>query len=105
MLGTDADLLLMSGTCGALDAEAGRAYWLAEAVHHDYGTVRPYLFDRDRACDWPAGRGGEAYFGDMAVTGSRLTHTRTPDGHSTSHCPHVAAAVDGGRGATVGNPE
>src|SRR3546814_6466081 len=82
MLGTDADLLLMSGTCGALDAEAGRAYWLAEAVQHDYGTVRPDRFDRYRAGDWPAGEVGEAYFCAMADPGTGLPHARIASGDS-----------------------
>src|SRR3546814_20496306 len=58
MLGTDADLLLMSGTCGALDAEAGRAHWLAAGGPPDCGTVRPARFDRYCAGAWPAGEVG-----------------------------------------------
>src|SRR3546814_11768742 len=59
MLGTDADLLLMSGTCGALDAAAGRAYWLAEAGQHYYGTVPTDRIARLPPRRWPAGQGGK----------------------------------------------
>src|SRR3546814_11938079 len=102
MLGTDADLLLMSGTCGALDAEAGRAYWLAEAVQHDYGTVRPDRFDRYRAGDWPAGEVGEAYFCALAEPGTGLPHARNADGDSIIPCPRVAAGRGAGAGAAPG---
>ncbi|MBB5705631.1 5'-methylthioadenosine/S-adenosylhomocysteine nucleosidase [Sphingopyxis panaciterrulae] len=101
MLGTDADLLLMSGTCGALDAEAGRAYWLAEAVQHDYGTVRPDRFDRYRAGDWPVGEVGEAHFCAMADPGTGLPHARIASGDSFIACPDVAAGLVRGLGATL----
>ena len=43
LLGAEADLLMMSGTCGALGAAPG-AYWLAEALQHDYGATHPGRF-------------------------------------------------------------
>ncbi|NJS15467.1 MAG: purine phosphorylase, partial [Sphingopyxis sp.] len=33
--------LLMSGTCGRMSDVSGDAFWLAEAVQHDYGAARP----------------------------------------------------------------
>lgn len=93
LFGADADLLLMSGTCGALDAEAGRAYWLAEAVQHDYGTVRPGSFDRYRAGDWPAGEAGEVHFAAMPDPGLGLPHARIASGDSFLACPDVGAGI------------
>ena len=101
LFGDDADLLLMSGTCGALDAEAGRAYWLAEAVQHDYGTVRPDRFDRYRAGEWPAGEVGEAHFAAMPDPGLGLPHARIASGDSFIACPDVAAGLVRGLGATL----
>src|SRR3546814_12905729 len=48
MLGGDAEILLMTGTCGSLSAAPG-AYWIAEASQHDYGANQPGLFRRYRA--------------------------------------------------------
>ncbi|HEX2812645.1 MAG TPA: purine phosphorylase [Sphingopyxis sp.] len=101
LFGADADLLLMSGTCGALDAEAGRAYWLAEAVQHDYGTVRPDRFDRYRAGDWPAGEAGEVHFTAMPDPGLGLPHARIASGDSFVACPDVGAGIARGLGAAL----
>lgn len=101
LFGADSDLLLMSGTCGALDAEAGRAYWLAEAVQHDYGTVRPDRFDRYRAGDWPAGEAGEVHFTAMPDPGLGLPHARIASGDSFVACPDVGAGIASGLGAAL----
>lgn len=101
LFGADAGLLLMSGTCGALDAAAGQAYWLAEAVQHDYGTVRPDRFDRYRAGDWPAGEVGEAHFAAMPDPGLGLPHARIASGDSFIACPDVAGGIARGLGATL----
>lgn len=95
------DLLLMTGTCGALGAEAARAYWIAEAVQHDYGTVRPDRFDRYRAGEWPAGEPGDAHFSAMADPGLGLTHARIASGDSFIACPDVGAGIARGAGATL----
>ena len=65
-LARDADLLLMTGTCGSLGARPG-AYWIAEALQHDYGANQPGLFRRYRAGEWPIGEAGEAHFVAMAM--------------------------------------
>lgn len=90
LLGADADLLLMTGTCGALGAAPG-AYWLAEAVQHDYGAVHPGLFRRYRAGDWPMGEPGEAHFSAMADPGLGLPHARIASGDHFVACPDAAA--------------
>lgn len=90
LLGADTDLLLMTGTCGALGAAPG-AYWLAEAVQHDYGAVHPGLFRRYRAGDWPMGEPGEAHFSAMPDPGLGLPHARIASGDSFVACPDAAA--------------
>lgn len=101
MLGGRADLLLMSGTCGALGAAAGRAYWIAEAVQHDYGAVHPGAFRRYRAGDWPIGEAGEAHFAAMADPGLALPHARIASGDSFVACPDAAAELARTLGATL----
>ena len=90
MLGGDADLLLMSGTCGSLGAAPG-AYWLAEAVQHDYGANEPGRFRRYRAGEWPIGEAGEAHFAAMPDPGLGLPHARIASGDSFVACPDAAA--------------
>lgn len=101
LFGGDADLLLMSGTCGALDAEAGRAYWLAEAVQHDYGAAQPGLFRRYRAGEWPIGEAGEAHFAAMPDPGLDLPHARIASGDSFVACPEAAALLVRDLGAAL----
>ncbi|MBY4637721.1 5'-methylthioadenosine/S-adenosylhomocysteine nucleosidase [Sphingopyxis sp. XHP0097] len=90
VFGADADLLLMSGTCGSLGAAPG-AYWIAEALQHDYGATHPGLFRRYRAGDWPMGEAGEAHFAAMADPGLGLPHARIASGDSFVACPDAAA--------------
>lgn len=90
MLGGDADLLVMSGTCGSLGAAPG-AYWLAEAVQHDYGANEPGRFRRYRAGEWPIGEAGEAHFAAMPDPGLGLPHARIASGDSFVACPDAAA--------------
>ena len=90
MLGGDADLLLMTGTCGSLGAAPG-AYWIAEAVQHDYGASQPGLFRRYRAGEWPIGEAGEAHFSAMADPGLGLPRARIASGDSFVACPDAAA--------------
>lgn len=99
LLGADADLLLMTGTCGALGAAPG-AYWLAEAVQHDYGAAHPGLFRRYRAGDWPMGEPGEAHFSAIADPGLGLPHARIASGDSFVACPDAAADLQS-LGATL----
>lgn len=90
MLGGDADLLVMSGTCGSLGAAPG-AYWLAEAVQHDYGANEPGRFRRYRAGEWPIGEAGESHFAAMPDPGLGLPHARIASGDSFVACPDAAA--------------
>ncbi|MFC3784530.1 adenosylhomocysteine nucleosidase [Sphingopyxis italica] len=85
-----ADMLLMTGTCGSLGAAPG-AYWIAEALQHDYGANQPGLFRRYRAGDWPIGEAGEAHFTAMADPGLGLPHARIASGDSFVACPDAAA--------------
>ncbi|WP_422059019.1 purine phosphorylase [Sphingopyxis sp.] len=100
MLGGEADLLLMSGTCGSLGAAPG-SYWIAEAVQHDYGAMQPGLFRRYRAGDWPIGEAGEAHFSALADPGLGLPHARIASGDSFVACPDAAADLADNLGATL----
>jgi len=101
MLGADADMLLMSGTCGALGAADARAYWIAEAVQHDYGAAHPGAFRRYRAGEWPMGEAGEVHFAAMPDPGLDLPHARIASGDSFVACPDAAADLASGVGATL----
>ncbi|WP_283420180.1 5'-methylthioadenosine/S-adenosylhomocysteine nucleosidase [Sphingopyxis sp. Geo48] len=90
MISGDADLLVMSGTCGSLGAAPG-AYWLAEAVQHDYGANEPGRFRRYRAGEWPIGEAGESHFAAMPDPGLGLPHARIASGDSFVACPDAAA--------------
>jgi len=100
MLGADADMLLMTGTCGALGAAPG-AYWIAEAVQHDYGAAQPGRFRRYRAGEWPIGEPGEAHFTAMPDPGLNLPHARIASGDSFVACPDAAADLANHVGATL----
>ena len=91
LFGASADVILMTGTCGALGAAPG-AYWIAEALQHDYGAVHPGTFRRYRAGDWPMGEATEAHFTAMPDPGLGLPHARIASGDSFIACPQ--AAVD-----------
>lgn len=100
MLGANSDMLLMTGTCGALGAAPG-AYWIAEAVQHDYGAAQPGLFQRYRAGEWPIGEPGEAHFTAMPDPGLGLPHARIASGDSFVACPDAAAGLAHHLGATL----
>ena len=100
MLGGDTDMLIMSGTCGSLGAAPG-AYWLSEAVQHDYGANEPGLFRRYRAGEWPIGEAGEAHFAAMGDPGLGLPHARIASGDSFVACPQAAAELADTLGATL----
>jgi len=89
-LAGDADVLLMTGTCGSLGAAPG-AYWIAEALQHDYGANEPGRFRRYRAGDWPIGEAREAHFAAMADPGLGLPPARIASGDSFVACPDAAA--------------
>lgn len=83
LFGAEADLWLMTGTCGGLDARAG-AYWIAEAVQHDYGAAINGGFRRYRAGEWPLGEAGALSFAAMPAggLGLGLPHARIATGDS-----------------------
>lgn len=89
-LAGDVDMLLMTGTCGSLGAAPG-AYWISEALQHDYGASQPGLFRRYRAGEWPIGEAGEAHFSAMSDPGLGLPHARIASGDSFVACPDAAA--------------
>lgn len=99
LYGADVDRILMTGTCGALGAAPG-AYWIAEALQHDYGAVHPGTFRRYRAGDWPMGEAGEAHFAAMPDPGLGLPHARIASGDSFVACPTAAADLQS-LGATL----
>lgn len=98
-LASDADMLVMTGTCGSLGAAPG-AYWLAEALQHDYGATHPGLFRRYRAGEWPMGEAGEAHFAALPDPGLGLPHARIASGDSFVACPDAAAGLQS-LGATL----
>ncbi len=103
LLAADADILLMTGTCGALGAAPG-AYWIAEALQHDYGAAHPGAFRRYRAGDWPMGEAGPevlgAHFTAMPDPGLGLPHARIASGDSFIACPDAATDLQS-LGATL----
>ena len=99
LLGANTDLILMTGTCGALGAAPG-AYWIAEALQHAYGAVHPGTFRRYRAGDWPMGEAAEAHFTAMPDPGLGLPHARIASGDSFVACPQAAADLQA-LGATL----
>src|SRR3546814_13057842 len=90
----------MTGTCGSLGAAPG-AYWIAEALQHDYGADQPGLFRRYRAGEWPIGDAGEAHFHAMADPGLGLPHARIASGDSFVAFPDAAAALAALRAARM----
>lgn len=79
VFGVDADVILMAGTCGALDAPAG-AYWIAQAVQHDYGHAKSGGFTRYPAGDMPVGKAGPLNFIAEADLGLGLPHAHIASG-------------------------
>jgi len=104
MLAQEADILLMTGTCGSLGAAPG-AYWLSEAVQHDYGASEPGLFRRYRAGEWPIGAMGSqadgVHFAAMPDPGLGLPHARIASGDSFIACPDAAADLKDNLGTTL----
>lgn len=85
--------LLMSGTCGRLNAIAGDAFWIAEAVQHDYGAARTGGFIPYPAGDWPMGPAATRPFAAMPDPGLGLPHARIASGDSFVECPATAARL------------
>lgn len=79
VFGVDADIVVMTGTCGALDAEAG-PYWIAQAVQHDYGAAQSGDFTRYRAGDLPVGKARALNFVATDDHGLGLPHAHIASG-------------------------
>jgi adenosylhomocysteine nucleosidase len=92
LFGVDADIILMSGTCGALDAKAG-AYWIAKAVQHDYGAAQASGFQRYRAGDWPMGEPEALTFRPIKDPKLGLPHANIASGDSFVADPVAAAEI------------
>lgn len=92
LFGAEMDLLLMTGTCGALAAPPG-AYWIAEAVQHDYGAAESGGFLRYPAGEWPMGAAGPLAFAAMADPNLGLPHARIASGDSFVADPIAAAEM------------
>ena len=97
----DADRIIMVGTCGALNAPAGQAYWIAEAVQHDYGARDAQTFRRYRGGVWPMGDAGELHFTAMPDPGLGLPHARIASGDAFVACPDAAAEMVAALGAQL----
>lgn len=94
------DLIVMTGTCGALSPARG-AHWIADAVQHDFGAALPKGFRRYRAGDWPIGPAGDVHFTPVADPGLGLPHARIASGDAFIACPDTAAEVARGVAATL----
>jgi adenosylhomocysteine nucleosidase len=81
------DALWMTGCCGRVGALTGEAFWISEAVQHDYGSRLASGFTAYRAGDWPIGPAGEAHFAAMPDPGLGLPHARIASGDSFVGCP------------------
>ena len=85
--------LLMSGTCGRLTDISGDAFWLAEAVQHDYGAARAEGFAPYPAGDWPMGAAADRPFCAMPDPGLGLPHARIASGDAFVEDPALAARL------------
>lgn len=90
LFGVEADLILMSGTCGALDAKAG-AYWIAKAVQHDYGSAQSGGFQRYRAGTMPMGKPKNLAFTPITDPKLGLPHAHIASGDRFVADPAAAA--------------
>ncbi len=93
--------LVMTGTCGRLTDRAGDAFWLAEAVQHDYGAAHPGGFTPYRGGDWPIGPAGPLAFAAMADPGLGLPHARIISGDAFVACPDRAGELARALGADL----
>jgi adenosylhomocysteine nucleosidase len=85
--------VLMTGACGRLSDIAGDAFWLSEAVQHDYGAARGDGFVSYPAGDWPMGEPAQRAFAAMPDPGLGLPHARIASGDSFVECPATAARL------------
>ncbi len=85
-----ADMLLMSGTCGKIGAAEGSAFWLTQAVQHDYGLEVPGGFVHYSAGAMPHGEASLTHYTAMADHGLGLPHARIASGDRFIACPERA---------------
>ena len=88
----DADCVLVAitGTCGRLADIEGAAFWIARAIQHDYGALRPEGITQYRAGDWPMGEARDPAFTAMPDPGSGLPHASIISGDVFLECPATA---------------
>lgn len=91
----DADTVLvaMTGTCGRIADGEGDAYWIARAIHHDYGARNAGGFTPYRAGDWPMGEARDPAFTAMPDPSSGLPHATILSGDLFMECPDTASAL------------
>lgn len=88
-----AELVVMTGVCGRLVPVGGHAFWLAEAVQHDYGAARDGRFERYTAGSFPIGPVALEPFLAMPDPGVGLPHARIASGDAFVEDPVPAAAL------------
>lgn len=85
--------VLMTGVCGRVAPLDGTAFWLAEAVQHDYGATRGGRFERYTAGALPIGPAALAPFRAMTDPGVGLPHARIASGDAFVEDAAAAAAL------------
>ncbi len=95
------DMLMMTGCCGRVGSLPGEAFWIAEAVQHDYGSRQATGFAPYRAGDWPIGAAGTPHFSAMPDPGLGLPHARIASGDSFVGCPEYGRWLADGLGAQL----
>lgn len=96
-----AQLLMVVGTAGRVAAAPGSAYWLYDAIQHDYGAQRSSGFVTYSAGAWPI---GEAELHPLIATpdpDSGLPPVRIVSGDAFIECPLGAARLAGPLGAVL----
>ncbi len=96
-----ADLLLIVGTAGRVSPAPGAAYWLADAIQHDFGAQRASGFTTYSAGSWPIGNAKLTPLIAMTDPGSGLFSARIVSGDAFVECPDHAARLSGELGGTL----
>jgi adenosylhomocysteine nucleosidase len=95
------DIMLVVGTAGRVARAAGSAYWLADAIQHDFGAQRITGFATYSAGSWPIGEADLHPFTAMADPGSALPAVRIVSGDAFVECPDHALRLSGDLGGTL----
>ncbi len=96
-----AEMVLMSGTCGRIGAVEAGAFWIAEALQHDYGAEIPGDFVHYSAGAFPIGEARITPFTAMADPGLGLPHARIASGDRFIGCPDRARFIADGLSADL----